>query len=153
MDDLLVVAIVLLAFYVLIKMSGSSKKPDTVGSSKTTSTVGSCSGDKCQRPKPTQVKPTYVPSEDNLPNTLKARQEMEDVDSLDILTAAHASHTLDNSTIANTVDNIDDSQEDGAAMLEVFTNPKEFQDFRVTLKNIADDPDLTLNYQAKYSKG
>lgn len=146
MDDLLVVAIVLLAFYLLIKMTGSSKASATPG-------AGSCSDGKCQRTPPKKAAPTYVPSEDNLPNTLKARQEMEDVDSLDILTAAHSSHTLDNSTIANTVDNIDDSQEDGAAMLEVFTNPKEFQDFRVTLKNIADDPDLTLNYQAKYSKG
>lgn len=47
----------------------------------------------------------------------------------------------------------DDLHDNEGVMLEVFTSPKDFQDTRAMLKNIADEPeDLTLNYQAKYSK-
>ena len=46
----------------------------------------------------------------------------------------------------------DDMHDNEGAMLEVFTSPKDFRDTRDMLKDISDEPDITLNNSVKYSK-
>jgi hypothetical protein len=122
MKDILTALAIIFVAYVLFKIFAPSKVPD----------YKVCSGDKCwstKRSNANQEK-TYTPRED-----------------------PHAVAKVELPEPTNAVDKTEQSQQDDVgAMIEVFTNPKDFKDIRATLKQVADADDLTLNYRVKYSK-
>ena len=126
MHDLIAAVVILLVAFFVIKLLFPTKLPD----------YKVCAGNSCWSTKSLEARPS-IPQENKLSTPVENKVTMV------------KKPPIKQPVNEGMRDNVYD---DEGAMLEVLTNPKDMQDARAMLKDIEDDPDLTLNNMVKYSK-